>query len=43
MLWCLVDLSFGSLIVVLEFFNCFDVEVYVDELEFDEVLGFCDD
>jgi WD repeat-containing protein 48 len=41
--WCSVDLSSGSLTVVLEPFNCFDAEVYADELELDEAPGFRDD
>ena len=41
--WCSVDLSSGNLTVVLEPFNCFDAEVYADELGLDEAPGFRDD
>ncbi|KAK0386850.1 hypothetical protein NLU13_5163 [Sarocladium strictum] len=41
--WCSVDLSSGSLTVVLEPFNCFDAEVYADELELDEAPSFRED
>lgn len=41
--WCSVDLSSGNLTVVLEPFNCFDAEVYADELELDEPIEFRDD
>ncbi|CAK7274826.1 hypothetical protein SEPCBS57363_006362 [Sporothrix epigloea] len=30
--WCLVDVSSGQLTVVLEQYNCFDAEMYADEL-----------
>ncbi|CAK7210380.1 hypothetical protein SCUCBS95973_000760 [Sporothrix curviconia] len=33
--WCLVDVSSGQLTVVLEQYNCFDAEMYADELEKD--------
>jgi hypothetical protein len=36
-------LSSGNLTVVLEPFNCFDAEVYADELELDEPIEFRDD
>ncbi|KAH7311706.1 WD repeat protein [Stachybotrys elegans] len=41
--WCTVDLSSGNLTVVLEPFNCFDAEVYADELEFEEPVEFRED
>ncbi|KAL7909939.1 WD40 repeat-like protein [Trichoderma velutinum] len=41
--WCSVDLSSGNLTVVLEPFNCFDAEVYADELELDDPIEFRDD
>ena len=31
--WCLVDVSSGQLTVILEQYNCFDAEMYADELE----------
>ncbi|KAG6107902.1 hypothetical protein E4U14_003938 [Claviceps sp. LM454 group G7] len=41
--WCSVDLSSGSLTVVLEPFNCFDAEVYADELKLDQPMNFRED
>ncbi|KAF7554318.1 hypothetical protein G7046_g6844 [Stylonectria norvegica] len=41
--WCSVDLSSGNLTVVLESFNCFDAEVYADELELEEPIEFKED
>ncbi|KAM4066909.1 WD repeat protein [Hirsutella rhossiliensis] len=41
--WCSVDLSSGNLTVVLEPFNCFDAEVYADELKWEEPLEFKED
>ena len=41
--WCSIDLSSGNLTVVLEPFNCFDAEVYADELELGEPVDFRDD
>ncbi|KAG6036013.1 hypothetical protein E4U41_005847 [Claviceps citrina] len=41
--WCSVDLSSGNLTVVLEPFNCFDAEIYADELKLDEPIGFRED
>lgn len=41
--WCSVDLSSGNLTVVLEPYNCFDAEVYADELDLEDVPGFRDD
>lgn len=43
MLWCLIDISLGNFVVVLEFYNCFDVEMYVDELGFVENMEFRED
>lgn len=41
--WCSIDTRTGRLAVVLEEYNCFDAEVYADELELDEPVGFCAD
>ncbi|PSR97340.1 WD repeat protein-like protein [Coniella lustricola] len=41
--WCSVDTSSGNLTVILEPFNCFDAEMYADELELEEPLKFRDD
>ncbi|KAF3765531.1 hypothetical protein M406DRAFT_88397 [Cryphonectria parasitica EP155] len=41
--WCSVDTSSGNLTVVLEPFNCFDAEMYADELPLDEPVEFRDD
>ncbi|KAK2612811.1 hypothetical protein QQS21_001091 [Conoideocrella luteorostrata] len=41
--WCSVDLSSGNLTVVLEPFNCFDAEIYADELKLDEPIEFRED
>ena len=41
--WCSVDVSNGNLTVVLDPFNCFDAEVYADELDFDGQLEFKED
>ncbi|KAI9155358.1 UBP9-binding protein [Paramyrothecium foliicola] len=41
--WCSIDLSSGNLTVVLEPFNCFDAEVYFDELEFEEPVEYRED
>ncbi|KAF5010199.1 hypothetical protein FDECE_3640 [Fusarium decemcellulare] len=41
--WCSLDLSSGNLTVVLEPFNCFDAEVYADELEMAEPIEFRED
>ncbi|KAK9436700.1 WD repeat protein [Metarhizium brunneum] len=41
--WCSVDLSSGNLTVVLEPFNCFDAEIYADELKLDEPVEFRED
>lgn len=41
--WCGVDTRTGSLAVTLEENNCFDAEMYADELELDEDIEFRDD
>ncbi|KAI0015626.1 WD domain-containing protein [Xylariomycetidae sp. FL0641] len=41
--WCSIDTSSGNLTVVLEPFNCFDAEVYADELVLDEPVEFRED
>lgn len=41
--WCSIDVSSGNLTVVLEPFNCFDGEVYADELQLDEAIEFKED
>ncbi|KAK8862627.1 WD repeat-containing protein [Apiospora arundinis] len=41
--WCSIDTSSGNLAVVLEPFNCFDAEMYADELVTDERIEFRDD
>ena len=41
--WCTVDTRTGSVAVVLEENNCFDAEMYADELELDEDIEFRDD
>ncbi|KJZ78827.1 hypothetical protein HIM_01600 [Hirsutella minnesotensis 3608] len=41
--WCSVDLSSGNLTVVLEPFNCFDAEIYADELKLEEPKEFKED
>lgn len=41
--WCSVDTSSGNLTVVLEPFNCFDAELYADELVLDKPLEFRED
>lgn len=41
--WCGIDLSSGNLTVVLEQYNCFDAEVYADELNLEEPLEFRED
>lgn len=38
-----MDLSSGNLTVVLEPFNCFDAEIYADELKLDEPIDFRED
>jgi hypothetical protein len=41
--WCSIDLSSGNLTVVLEPFNCFDAEVYADELDLPGAIEFRED
>jgi WD repeat-containing protein 48 len=41
--WCSIDTSSGSLTVVLEPYNCFDAEMYADELGAEESGDFRDD
>ncbi|EEY17905.1 WD repeat-containing protein [Verticillium alfalfae VaMs.102] len=41
--WCSIDTSSGSLTVVLEPFNCFDAEMYADDLAPGEAVDFRDD
>jgi WD repeat-containing protein 48 len=41
--WCSIETSSGNLTVNLEPFNCFDAEVYFDELEFDEPVEYRED
>lgn len=41
--WCSVDVSSGNLTVVLEPYNCFDAEVYADELKLDGPIEFRED
>lgn len=41
--WCQIDTSSGSLAVVLDAFNCFDAEMYADELALEEPVEFRED
>ncbi|KAH8684672.1 WD repeat protein-like protein [Tricladium varicosporioides] len=41
--WCSIDTRTGRLAVVLEAYNCFDAEMYADELHLDEPVDFRDD
>ncbi|KAM0815015.1 putative WD domain-containing protein [Seiridium cardinale] len=41
--WCSIDTSSGNLTVVLEPFNCFDAEMYADELTLEKPVEFRDD
>ncbi|KAI0843744.1 WD40 repeat-like protein [Hypoxylon sp. FL0890] len=41
--WCSIDTSSGNLTVVLEPFNCFDAEMYADELILSEPVDFRED
>lgn len=41
--WCSIDTRTGRLAVVLEEYNCFDAEMYADELQLDEVVEFRED
>jgi hypothetical protein len=41
--WCAVDTRTGSLTCVLEENNCFDAEMYADELDIEENIEFKED
>lgn len=41
--WCSIDISSGNLTVVLEPYNCFDAEMYADELALEEPVEFRED
>lgn len=41
--WCSIDTRTGRLAVVLEEYNCFDAEMYADELKLEEVVEFRED
>lgn len=41
--WCSIDVSSGNLTVVLDPFNCFDGEVYADELDLEDPIEFKED
>jgi WD repeat-containing protein 48 len=41
--WCAVDTRTGSLTCVLEENNCFDAELYADELDIEENIDFKED
>jgi WD repeat-containing protein 48 len=41
--WCSIDISSGNLTVVLEPYNCFDAEMYADELVLEEPVEFRED
>ncbi|KAK4186050.1 WD repeat-containing protein 48 [Podospora australis] len=41
--WCSIDTSSGNLTVVLEPYNCFDAEMYADELQLEEPVDFRED
>lgn len=41
--WCSIDTRTGRLAVVLEEYNCFDAEMYADEVELEEQVQFKDD
>ncbi|KAI0426993.1 WD repeat-containing protein [Xylaria sp. FL1042] len=41
--WCSIDTSSGNLTVILEPFNCFDAEMYADELILEEPIDFRED
>ncbi|KAG9256703.1 uncharacterized protein F5Z01DRAFT_483536 [Emericellopsis atlantica] len=41
--WCHIDLASGNLTVVLEQYNCFDAEVYADQLKLEEAVEFRED
>lgn len=41
--WCTIDTSAGSITVTLDPFNCFDAEVYADELDLANAADFRED
>ena len=41
--WCSIETSSGNLTVILEPFNCFDAEMYADELVLSEPIEFRED
>lgn len=41
--WCSIDTRTGRLAVVLEEYNCFDAEMYADELHVEEPIEFRED
>ncbi|KAK4140921.1 uncharacterized protein C8A04DRAFT_31584 [Dichotomopilus funicola] len=41
--WCSIDISSGNLTVVMEPYNCFDAEMYADELVLEEPVEFRED
>lgn len=41
--WCSLDTRTGRLAVVLEEYNCFDAEMYADELESQDDVEFRED
>ncbi|KAH8816275.1 WD repeat protein-like protein [Xylogone sp. PMI_703] len=41
--WCSIDTRTGQLTVTLEEYNCFDAEMYADELQLDEPVEFRED
>lgn len=41
--WCSIDTRTGRLAVVLEEYNCFDAEMYADELKLEEPVEFRED
>jgi WD repeat-containing protein 48 len=41
--WCSIDISSGNLTVVLEPYNCFDAEMYADELALEQPVDFRED
>lgn len=41
--WCSIDTSSGSITVTLDPFNCFDAEVYADELGLENAADFRED
>lgn len=41
--WCSIDVSSGNLMVVLDPYNCFDAEMYADELVLEKPIDFRED